>query len=179
MLQFFKRRLRDVRTLARLCTSAEELAHQQGRPKPGSEHFILAALSLSDQTAAQAFARLGLTGQQFQDALVAQRSDALASVGLSNSAADPTKQPSALPVPKSALYEAEPSGQSLVKRLADTRKTRTARWLLGADVLLAAAEERYTPSSRAFQKLGVSADQLADAARRSINSSSGLERPGG
>ncbi len=171
MFQIFKRRLRDVRTLAWLCTTAEHLAHQQGRPKPGSEHFILAALALPDQTAAQAFANLGLTEQQFQDALAAQRHDALASVGVSIKAIGVPDLPSDLPLPKSVLYETEPSGQSLVKRLADTRKTRAARFLLGADVLLAAAQENYTPSTRAFQKLGISADQLAEAAQQSVNNS--------
>lgn len=169
MFQMIKRRLHDVRTLSRLCTTAEDIAHQQGRSKPGSEHFILAALALPDQTAAQAFTNLGLTEQQFQDALAAQRSDALASVGVSIKAVGVTELPSGLPQPKPVLYETEPSGQSLVKRLADTRKTRTARFLLGADVLLAAAQENYTPSTRAFQKLGISADQLAEAAQRSVN----------
>ncbi len=171
MFQMFKRRLRDVRTLARLCTTAENIAHQQGRPKPGSEHFILAALALPDQTAAQAFTTLGLTEQQFQDALAAQRSDALFSVGVSIKAIGVTDPSSDLPLPKSVLYETEPSGQSLVKRLADTRKTRTARFLLGADVLLAAAQENYTPSTRAFRKLGISAEQLTEAALQSVNNS--------
>jgi len=170
MFQFLKRRLRDVQTLAQLCTSAEELAHQQGRSKPGSEHFILAALNLPDQSATHAFTSLGLTEKQFQDALAAQRSDALASVGISTTAAAGlTNMLSALHPAKSALYETEPSGQSLVKRLADTRKIRSARFLIGADVLIAAAQECYTPSSRAFQKLGISSDQLTEAAQRSID----------
>lgn len=173
MFQLFKRRLRDVRTLARLCTSAEELAHQQGRPKPGSEHFILAALALPDQSATQAFASLGLTEEKFQGALAAQRSDALTSIGVSTTAIGLEDLHPVLPSAKSVLYETEPSGQSLVKRLADTRKTRTKRFLLGADVLLAAAQESYTPSSRAFQKLGISANQLAAAAQRSINQTCG------
>lgn len=173
MFQFLKRRLHDVRTLALLCTSAEELAQQQGRSKPGSEHFILAALALPDQTAAQAFANLGLSEKKFQAALVAQRSDALASVGISTSEAELTEMPSELPPSKSALYEAEPSGQALVKRLADSRKTRSKRFLSGADVLLAAAHECYTPASRAFQKLGISTGQLTEAAQRSIHATFG------
>lgn len=168
MLQLIKRRLGDVRTLSRLCKTAEDIAHQQGRSKPGSEHFILAALTLPDQTAAQAFAELGLDEQRFQDALSAQRSDALASVGVSIKAVEVVELPSNLPQPKPALYETEPSGQSLVKRLADTRRTRASRSLLGADVLLAAAHENFTPSTRAFQKLGISSDQLAEAALRSV-----------
>lgn len=164
-----KRRICDVRTLSQLCATAEDIAHQQGRSRPGSEHFILAALALPDQTAAQAFTSLGLTEQQFRDALAAQRYDALASIGVSIKTDGAIPLPSDLPQPKPVLYETEPSGQSLVKRLADTRKSRTARSLLGADVLLAAAQESHTPSSRAFQRLGVSADQLAEAAHRTVS----------
>lgn len=167
MFESLKRRLSDVRTLTRLCTVAEAIAHQHGQSKPGSEHFILAALALPDQTAAQAFAHLGISAQRFQEALAAQRSDALASVGIVAETGGVTQLPS-FPPPASVLYETEPSGQALVKHLADTRKARAGRLLLGADVLLAAALERYTPSGRAFQKLGVSTVQLTEAAEKSI-----------
>lgn len=173
MLEQFKRRLHDVRTLARLCTSAEEIARQQGRHKPGSEHFILAALSLPDPTAAGAFASLGLTEKQFRDALVAQRADALASVGITHAAAQLVNGASVPASPTSScLYETKPSGQALVKRLADTRRTRAGRVLLGADVLLAAAQERYTPACRAFQKLGVSNRRLVEAASQAVRAAS-------
>lgn len=168
MFESLKRRLSDVRTLTRLCTLAEEIAHQQGQSKPGSEHFILAALALPDQTAAQAFAQLGISAQRFQEALAAQRSDALASVGVVAETGGLTQLQSFPPPLTSVLYETEPSGQALVKHLADTRKTRAGRFLLGADVLLAAAQERYTPAGRAFQKLGISAGQLTEAAEKSI-----------
>ena len=168
MIQTFKRRLQDARTLARLCQVAENLALQQGRQKPGSEHFIVAALALPDQTAAHAFELLGVNERQFLEALAAQRSDALASVGVNAQAATSGNLPSIAPAPKSALYETEPSGQTLVKRLADTRKARAKRCLLGADVLLAAAQENFTSSSRAFQRLGISASQLAESANQTI-----------
>jgi hypothetical protein len=164
MLQVFKRKLQDMRTLARICTLAEEFAHQDGRPKPASEHFVLAALALPDQTAAQAFAQLGIDERRFRDALAAQRSQALASVGI-DTALSPAFPAAASP-PKPALYQTQASGQALVKRLADTRKARVARGLLGADVLLAAAEEEHTPASRAFKGLGIGGAALAAAASR-------------
>lgn len=171
MLQRFKRRWEDVRTLTRLCTSAEQIACQQGRQKPGSEHFILAALSLPDASAAQAFAAVGITAQQFRDALAAQHADALAAIGITDVAVDVDEQ-APPPAKPSALYEAEPSGQVLVQRLAETRGTRAGRVLLGADVLLAAAQENHTSAGRAFHKLGVSPQRLADAAQEAIGRAS-------
>lgn len=170
MFQMLKRRLNDVQTLTRLCTLAEELAIQNGRPKPGSEHFIVAALALPDQTAAHAFELLGINETQFLEALAAQRSDALASVKVIAPAAGSATLASVPHPPKSVLYEAEPSGQFIVQRLAETREARAERSLLGADVLLAAAQENYTSSSRAFQRLGVSGSQLTESANQAITS---------
>lgn len=167
MFQMVKRRLRDVRTLATLCKRAEEIAHEQGRAKPGSEHFILAALALPDRTAAGAFQQLGLTEEKFREALHSQRVDALRAVGVTV----PETAFSTTPVgrvPESRLYEAEPSGQALVKRLYDAREARGGRTLLGADVVLAVAQENHTPSSRAFHWLGVSKTALANAANHAI-----------
>ncbi|HVE52601.1 MAG TPA: Clp protease N-terminal domain-containing protein [Ramlibacter sp.] len=174
MFQMFMRKLQDVRTLSGLCTVAEEAARRLGGGAPGSEHFILAALELPDGTAARAFAELGLDAARFREALSAQRSDALASVGISASATQAVQSGSAPPAgPRPALYEAGPSGQSLVQRLADARSTRAGRSLLGADVLLAAAQENHTPASRAFRTLGIRSEQLVVAANRSIASAGG------
>lgn len=172
MFQTFKRKLQDMRTLSRLCALAEELARQDRCPQPGSEHFVLAALALPDQTAMRAFAHLGLTEGRFRDALAAQRSDALASVGVTAARAGSSGGEAALLAPKSAAYQAAPSGQSLVQRLAQTRQARAGRCLLGADVLLAAAQENYTSAGRAFQKLGITPGQLAASAGQSIESAS-------
>lgn len=68
------------------------------------------------------------------------------------------------------MYETEPSGQSLVKRLANTHGTRAGRFLPGADILLAAAQENYTSSTRALQKLGINAKR-SEAALRSVSNS--------
>lgn len=170
MFQMVRRKLHDIRTLAKLCTLAEEIAREQGRAKPGSEHFVLSALALPDQTVARAFRQLGITEERFKEALHSQRVDALKAVGVSTSAAGISPH-SIEPRPKPILYEAEPSGQDLVKRLTDSRRARRGRTLLGADVLLAASQESFTPSSRAFQRLGVSTVRLADAANQAIASS--------
>jgi hypothetical protein len=168
MFGSFKRRLQDVRTLAKLCTLAEEIARKRGRAQPGSEHFVLAALMLPDGTARHAFERLGLAEAAFVQALESQRADVLASVGVAATGSD-ASQP--VPLPEhSKVYEADPSGQSLVQRLAEARGERSERGLMSADVLLAVSQETYTASARAFQRLDISTTTLSDAARRALTS---------
>ena len=72
MLDAIRRRARDVRTIARLLEGAEQASRARGEPRPGSEHLVLAALSLPDGTAASAFRRLGVDEDAFSEALAVQ-----------------------------------------------------------------------------------------------------------
>ncbi|MBT9492597.1 MAG: peptidase [Paucibacter sp.] len=165
MFASVKARFQDTKTIARLCTEAEQCARAAGRVKPGSEHFVLAALRLPEPSAAQAFNRLGLDAETFSQAIAAQFSQALEAVGvLVTPSAQAGSGSAARVAPAPALYEAEASGQALLQRLAESRKLREARGLLGADVLLASAQEEHSIASRAFASLGISKQRLTEAA---------------
>lgn len=166
MIAALRQRLRDMRTLARLCTAAEACARQAGQARPGSEHFLLAALGLPDGSAARAFDALGLSAQAFGEALQAQRQQALAAVGV---VASPAAGAAPVPLPPAAaLYEAQPSGAALLQHLAATRHARRARSLAGADVLLAVADETHSPAARALRGLRVDAGRLRAAAQAAL-----------
>lgn len=169
MFASIKARFQDTKTIARLCEEAELSARADGRVKPGSEHFVLAALRLPDDTARHAFRSLGLTANSFSKAIATQFVDALAAVGVvvQRSAQDDTTSPARVaPIPN--LYEAEPSGQALVQRIAATRDSRKGRCLMSADVLLASAQEQHTTTSRAFASLGVTRLQLIEVANEAM-----------
>lgn len=171
MSTLLNRYFHDARVLSKLCKTAEDLARAHGRPKPASEHFVLAALELSDGTANEAFERLSINKSRFIAALEAQRASALAAVGVAvTPSPTATSAPDLLP-PKGKLYEAEPSGQSLVQRLAGSRRARKGRRLLGADVLLAVSQEVNSSASRAFHQLGIGGAELANAASAEIMAS--------
>lgn len=170
MLTTFRRHLQDSQILASLCSAAEEIARGHGHAKPGSEHFVLAALGMADRTTIEAFKRLSLTEQDFLGALESQQKAALVSVGIARPATLSRPFADALLPPKARLYEADASGQSLVQRLADSRAARTRRNLLGADVLLSVAQESHSRAGRAFRALGVTAQQITDAASAAITS---------
>ncbi|MGS1077837.1 Clp protease N-terminal domain-containing protein [Pseudoxanthomonas beigongshangi] len=164
MLRSLSRYVKDARTLTQLCSRAEEIARGHGHVKPGSEHFVLAALGLADKTASGAFRHLSLTEAAFLGALASQHETALASIGVTRPAASADPSARALVPPKGSLYEAGPSGQSVVQRLAESRGARKGRELLGADVLLGVAQETHTSAARAFRALGISAERMVDAA---------------
>ena len=133
MFASIKARFQDTKTLARLCEESEQSARAEGRVKPGSEHFVLAALKLPDDTARHAFRNLGIDANSFSKAIATQFADALAAVGVvvtRSTEAGTTSSAGVAPAP--ILYEAEPSGQALVQRIAATRNSREARCLMGA-----------------------------------------------
>jgi hypothetical protein len=169
MFKMLDQRMQDARTLAALCTAAEDQARADGRSKPGSEHFVMAALDLPDGTALAAFGRLSLTRPRFREALDAQRARALDAVGVSVAPSLPLAPAEELLPPRGALYEADASGKTLVQRLAELSHVRKGRALLAADVLFAAAQESHSPASRAFRELGISAAQLVAAASQAID----------
>ncbi|MBC7995878.1 MAG: peptidase [Rhizobacter sp.] len=169
MFASVKARFQDTKTIALLCTQAEQSARAEGRVKPGSEHFVLAALQLPDDTARHAFRSLGIDANAFNKAIATQFADALAAVGVvvePSAAAGNTS--STHVAPASTPYEAEPSGQALMQRIAASRNSRPTRCLMSADVLLASAQQEHSIASRAFASLGVSKQQLADAANQAI-----------
>lgn len=164
-----KNKFKDIGTLSQLCKEAERIAHSLGQVVPGSEHFVLASLALTDGTARTALASLGATPEAFEEAISAQFANALRHAGLEAVPDADVALQSSPPVPNtSKLYRAAPSGQSMVQRLSSTAEARSSRSLLSADVLLAAAEEEYSITARALGVLGISREQLIQAASHAI-----------
>lgn len=162
MFKTLKVRFQDMRTIAQLCTAAENIA----RAEPGSEHLVLASFDLPDGTTRDAFARLGLSREAFAEAIQAQFADALGSVGLTLPAGDTAAQSTARP--RGKLYRAAPSGQAVFERLVHSPRREARQPLAGADILLAVAEEQYSVAARAFARLGVQREQLAAAATQAL-----------
>ena len=174
MFATVKKHLTDAKSLSTLCNAAEAAARAKGIAEPGSEHFVLAALTLPDQTAAATFARMGLSRGAFRDAIESQYTSALQSIGVDVSGNDARSDQGATPSrPVSSLYRAAPSGQALVQRLAASRGERASRPLLSADVLIAVAVEEFTVAARALRVLGVNPEQLVEVASRCIAEGAG------
>lgn len=169
MFMTLRNKFKDVGTLSTLCEDAERVARSDGNERPGSEHFVLASLHMSDGTALRALAGLGATPETFAAAVRVQFMEALGSAGLEMSLPEEPGLPSLhLASSPSRLYNAAPSGQSLVQRLASTAEVRKERPLLAADILVAAAQEEFSITARAFRVLGIARQDLVQAASREI-----------
>ena len=160
MFSRIKRRLQDVATIKVLCSKAEQHANAEGQQWPGAEHFVLAALELPDGTAAATFRRLHADPARFRLAIQQQYADALASIGVATAAA-------ATPVPPAeGLYHGKASGQSLMLALA--AQDKAGKPLLGAHVLIAAADAQQGVTARALRAMDITPAGLAEAARAEL-----------
>lgn len=169
MFASIKIRLHDVKTISQLCEAAERQAQAAGLSKPGSEHFVLAALELHDETAKHAFNALAIDSVAFKNAIAGQFIEALASVGVVIAPQSLAADSSSAVAKPSTLYEAEQSGKALMQRIASSASSRAGRLLLGADILIAAADEEFTIAARAFKELGITSEQLSTAAANGIH----------
>jgi hypothetical protein len=165
MLQRFSQRMRDMRTLSALCRSAERHALAEGQSRPGAEHFLLAALELTDGTAGRAFERVQADPDRFRAAIARQYAQALRQVGVDVSGLD-TGEDSA--VSAAGIYRAAPSGQSVVQGLAELRARDRDAPPLGAHVIEVIAGMERGVAVRALQAMGVEPASLAAAARAEV-----------
>lgn len=166
MFHALKQRFADIRTIDRLCRAAEARALEDGQREPAAEHFLLAALDLPDGSARRAFASAGADPDDLKAAVAAQYDDALDKVGIDLGGLAP---PLAEPVAATARpgpYLAAPSGQALMRRLADDHGSGRRAPLGGAHVVAVAAEAPHGVVARALRVMGVDRDKLRQAALR-------------
>ena len=141
-------------TIKTLCEAAERIANGEHQAAPGAEHFVLAALELPDGSAPRVFARLGLTAQDFSEAVRQTHRAALEAVGVgAEQIRGSERDVPPLPRPKE-LYKATPSGEAVLKGLAALRKRGVSGPLTGVHVLEVVCAMQHGTSTRAFALLG-------------------------
>ena len=152
-------RMRDMAGIAALCRAAEVVARAEGATEPAAEHFVLAALNMTDDSAARVWTALGQSPESFRAAIGGQFADALATIGIDADAGDAE----ALPEARSpGLFRASGSGQALLQAMAAAKRRRTP--FRAAEVLAAAATLRHGVVPRALRRLEITPEQLAAAA---------------
>jgi ATP-dependent Clp protease ATP-binding subunit ClpA len=168
MFARIRRRLNDMKVIKDLCQLAEGHANADGHQRPGSEHFVLAALELPDGTARRVFERLKLDPDNFRPAIARQYADALQHIGIDLPSTSDTHTP-AQPVPQGvSLYHAQPTAASLMQRMAQYQKANPGTTLTGAHVILIAVEQQHGTAPRAFRAMGADPAALARAAVEEI-----------
>jgi ATP-dependent Clp protease ATP-binding subunit ClpA len=175
MLKVFRRlkyKIRDMGTISKLFKNAEALAQKHGEEMPGAEHFLLAALALPDNTAGNAFRRIGAEPSGFTDAINAQYHEALQSIGITAAPdllAGDTTQPATEEV---KLYQAKPSVQELMQQLIRL-PSKNNMPLVGAHLVEVLASQEHGVTARALKVMGVDLAKLQAAAREESNNFAG------
>jgi ATP-dependent Clp protease ATP-binding subunit ClpA len=155
-----KSRFGDIDTIKTLCLLAEKHALADQLRAPGAEHFLLAALDLPEDTARQAFERIGADASTLRQAIERQYSDALCSLGVDPKVA---KASADEPLPsKLGAYNAAPSGKEVMLALAANRREHGP--LLGAHVVAVVAGQQHGVASRALRVMGIDANALKSSA---------------
>lgn len=159
MFSSIKARFNDMGTIRTLCARAEHHARQEGQGEPGAEHFLLAALDLPEDTAQRAFRAVGADAAGLPAAIERQYAEGLKMLGLDPALAASLAPPSP---PARNLFDAAPSGQEVMRILAEQRAGH--RPLLGAHVVAVVAGMQHGVAARALRLMGVDSEALRAAA---------------
>lgn len=165
MFESTKAKLRDMRTIKQLCEAAEAHALSDHQRKPGAEHFLLAALDLSDGTAQLAFKRVGADPATLNQAIEQQYRMALQSIGVS---VEPQRVEAFPQEEKSGVYNSAASGQEVMQALASQRRDHAP--LLGAHVVAIVAAMPSGVAARALRTMSIDPNALRAAAEKVADS---------
>lgn len=162
----FQRNLNAVRSFDQrhllLVQAAERhsLNRTEGN-KPGTEHFVLAAIESKDGAAKEVFRRLGLDADDFEDALREQYKNSLKSIGIEIDNESLRVSDDSTPSDALALPRVTESGRELLRVMSQQNRGRA---FSGADVLRALNKEPEGPAHRALVIMGTTADKIVVAA---------------
>lgn len=156
MLTKLRRRMKDMRALTELMTTAERHARADGVALPGSEHIVAAAIGHSDGRAASLAGSHGVDAEQFLAEVRRLHAEALDDIGIDarddaiGSSLPATAEPD-------GLYRAAPSAQQLLSRVADT-----STGFDSAAIIREAARSRHGTTAAALRRLGITANGPAE-----------------
>lgn len=165
MFNSISAKLRDMRTIRQLCEAAEAHALSDQQRHPGAEHFLLAALDLSDGSAQLAFERVGADPAALSRAIEQQYTMSLRSIGMSVESAEMEVLPMKAEV---GAYHSAASGQEVMQGLASLRRQHAP--LLGAHVVAIVAAMPSGVAARALRSMNVDPSALRAAAEETANS---------
>jgi hypothetical protein len=149
MLAKIRRRVKDMKALTELMTTAERFARADGVELPGSEHVVAAAIDHSDGRAAALAGSHGVDAEGFLVEVRRVHADALDEIGIDEreEAIDPALPEGDEPV---GLYRATPSAQQLLKCVAETSDGFDS-----AEFLRQASRTRRGTAAAALRRLGI------------------------
>lgn len=164
IMQRFRARQRDMKTLSTVISDSLERAQRSGDEHAGAQHLVFAALAMEDGTAAALLAEFGASGESFAAAVAAQHGEALRGLGIADELAEAS---GASIEPGTGKYgKADATYEQAVKHIYELHNANgDHRQLISAYVLGGAAQVGRGVAARAFTSLGVDVAELIDRAR--------------
>lgn len=169
MFKKFRAFIRDRNTVITLHSGAEKQARMNGDEKPGAEHFLLAALELSDGTAKRAFESIGIDPGILRSAINKQVNDTLKKIGIDTSQFNlDNGNPDS--VSKNRIFPnwANSSGHLLIKEINRIQEIDLNIPLIGAHVVAAIAKMKFGITIQTFRTLGINTTLLYSAAQTQL-----------
>ena len=163
VIQRFRARQRDMKTLSSVMSDSLERAQRSGDEYAGAHHLVLAALAMEDGTASELLADFGASAEAFAEAVAAQHGEALRELGISDELVDV----SAVPIePGTGKYgKADATYEQAIKHIYEVHNAGDDhRQLISAYVLAGAARVDRGVAARAFASLGIDVDALIERA---------------
>lgn len=157
LIRRVRRRRRDIATLKGILEGAEKHASGRGDERVGAEHMLLAALDLPEDTAHQAFVAVGADSAEFAGAISAQHAQALDDVGVS-----PGLDPETTSAPVKRVSTFDATFEAAIQ--AAYRAHEKGGSLCGAHIVAGVCAVEHGVAARAFDAMGVSREQLSEAA---------------
>jgi len=167
MFNRIKLRLRDMRTIRKIISGADEEANMMGEEEPGAEHYLLSALKLPDGTAQKVFERVGADKKLFELAIKKQYSDALNAIGIDTKIIEDDSDPV---TSRRILHNSQPSGQAVMKALYALKRDDKDRPLLGAHVVAVVAQMEHGVAARAFMAMGIEQNVILSVVKEELDS---------
>jgi ATP-dependent Clp protease ATP-binding subunit ClpA len=160
-------KIRDMKTMKTLLSSAEHHARSMGEDLPGAEHLLLAAFDLPEESAARSFQAIGADPSQFRGAIVAAHEKALKGAGISVDA-DLAGEGELSNSAPGGLFRSKPSVQAALQQAAQIGKESKSGFS-GAQIVLAVATQTRGTAANALREMGVDLGALQAAAREQLS----------
>ncbi len=167
MFNKIRLRIKDMKTISKLISGADEHARISGEEEAGAEHYLLSALDMPEGSARRVFERVGADPDKFHEAIGKQYRDALKSVGIDVASIDNEPEPREA---ERMFHNSKPSGQAVMKELYALKKKDKDRPLLGAHVVGVVASMEHGVAARALRAMGIDQADIARAVNDELES---------
>ena len=161
LLDKFKARQRDMKTLTHLLDTSMARSAEHGEVLAGAHQLALSALEMTDGHAGHVLESLGSSADEFRSALHSLEANTLADLGLEAGA-----QIAPIPIPRGRVGKTDATFEAALRATYNFHnETDTYPALSSAHVLAGVASVGHGVAARVFRDMGLDRDAVVAACR--------------